>query len=78
MTYRLRVYVGPTLVGSLAAEFRAAGLQVTTEGTAHVYCAVEADTAENARYAFLTTLRTQLGKTFCLTAQDVQAYAPLQ
>jgi len=73
-THRLRVYVGPTIVRPMAAQFRLAGLDVTAEGTEHVYVAfVTMPTqAGDARLAFLDRLRSAFSHTFCLTWRDVQ------
>ena len=69
-TFHLRVYVGPTLVGSMAREFRASGLTVTVEGTAHVHVSLETDA--DPREALIAQLRATWGHAFCLTAHDVQ------
>ena len=72
-TFHVRVYVGPTLVNTLAAEFRKAGLHVQCEGTAHIHChvTVASGNSFDAPLSFLQTLRTRLGKTFCLEPRDV-------
>ena len=72
--FHLRVYVGPTMVGAMAEKFRGAGIKVTLEGTAHVWCEVEADDVEyGAERKFLDMLRTAYGYTFCLGFRDVHA-----
>jgi len=77
--WHLRVYVGPTLVQSMAEKFRDAGLHVRCEGTAHVHVDVETDVLERsagdrvwrAWRAFALALVTRHGTNFGLGMSDL-------
>jgi len=62
---RFRVYVGPTLVGVVAARVRAAGFNVDVEGTEHVYFSGFDATPETA----LAAVNDRVGS---WTLRDVQ------
>ena len=78
----LRVYVGPTLVGALAAKFRQAGIDVTCEGTEHLYCSYEPRRIQyrgsiDPRIDFRCLLLVQFGTCFGLQAKDIEVLEPL-
>lgn len=79
MTYHCRVYVGPTCVERLACAFRAAGVAVTVEGTAHVHFVLDAPEGEyGPAREFLRRLAATHGHTFCLGLRDVHVVRVLE
>ena len=78
-TFHMRVYVGPTIVSGMACKFRAAGIPVMCEGTAHLHVACDTEDSAgsltdetSARLHLLSRLRAKHGHTFCLGMRDLE------
>lgn len=48
--FRVKAFTGPCWVGQIAEKVRASGVNVTVEGTEHVYAEVEGTTPEAAAW----------------------------
>lgn len=65
MNFHVAVYVGPTLVPTMACKFRQAGILVTVEGTMHIHCVVPGSDS------FIRMLLEKHNTTFGIKLSDV-------
>ena len=66
--FTVRWFTGPTMVTEIAAKMRAAGLEVTCEGTEHVFTACPGWSRESAAWDALVDVQRKHGTDFGLRA----------